>query len=86
MLCLLFNFYKENAVREWSFTKAIIIKTYDGYDPIPVPLNIIYRIYKIFRKESPSRQNNNVSVKKQSVVFVQCVTVFVCFYFLFCFV
>ena len=80
MLCLLFNFYKENAVREWSFKRAITIQTYEGYDPIPVPLNIIYRTYKIFHpKEYPSSQDK-VSVKKQSyffgkasVVFVQCI-------------
>ena len=48
-MCLLFNFYKENAVREWSFKRAVTIQTYNGYDPIPVPLNIIYRIYRLLR-------------------------------------
>ena len=45
----MFNFYKENALREWSFKRAITIQTYSGYDPIPVPLNVIYRIYRLLR-------------------------------------
>ena len=32
-------------MREWSFKRAVAIQTFDGYDPIPVPLNIIYRIF-----------------------------------------
>lgn len=32
-------------MREWSFKRAITVQTFDGYDPIPVPLNIIYRIF-----------------------------------------
>ena len=72
MLCLLFNFYKENAVREWSFKRAITIQTYGGYDPIPVPLNIIYRIYRIFITllglsiNESTTELENVSIKKQS--------------------
>ena len=70
MLCLLFNFYKENAVSEWSFKRAIAIQTYEGYDPIPVPLNIIYRIYRIFKKESTPESTprpKNVSVKSNHI-------------------
>lgn len=32
-------------MREWSFKRAVAIQTFDGYDPIPVPLNVIYRIF-----------------------------------------
>lgn len=32
---------------EWSFKRAITIQTFDGYDPIPVPFNTIYRIFKL---------------------------------------
>ena len=64
MLRLLFNFYKKNAVREWSFKRAITIQTYVGYDPIPVPLNIVYRIFitlmRLSKQESTKR---NVSIK-----------------------
>ena len=34
-------------MKEWSFKRAATIQTYDEYDPIPVPLNIIYNIFKI---------------------------------------
>ena len=36
--------FKDNSFKEWSFQRAITIQTYDAYDPIPVPLNIIYNI------------------------------------------
>ncbi|CAH3160768.1 unnamed protein product [Porites evermanni] len=52
LIALLSSTYQkteENAVREWSFKRAITIQTYNGYDPIPVPLNIIYRIYRLLR-------------------------------------
>ena len=44
-LCLALS--QENSFKEWSFQRAITIQTYDAYDPIPVPLNIIYNIGKL---------------------------------------
>ena len=29
--------------------RAITIQTYDSYDPVPVPLNIVYSIGKLLR-------------------------------------
>ena len=80
-MCLLFNFYKENAVREWSFKRAITIQTYGGYDPIPVPLNIIYRIYRLlrlctkkFKKEEDVRVKTAIGLRKRrQQVFAICV-------------
>lgn len=43
MIALLNNTYekvKDNALREWSFRKAITVQTYSDYHPIPVPFNI----------------------------------------------
>lgn len=41
------NYFKENSIREWSFKRAVTIEAYADYDPIPVPLNIIYRFGKL---------------------------------------
>lgn len=40
-------FSKDNSLKEWSFKRAATIQTYDEYDPIPVPLNIVYSIFKL---------------------------------------
>lgn len=37
---------QESSLKEWCYKTAITIETYDGYDPIPVPFNIIYSIAK----------------------------------------
>jgi len=50
LIALLSHTYQrteENSFKEWSFQRAITIQTYDAYDPIPVPLNIIYNIGKL---------------------------------------
>lgn len=81
-MCLLFNFYKENAVREWSFKRAITIQTYNGYDPIPVPLNIIYRIYRLLRLCTEKvKKEEDVSGPTQSHFFGKNATVFVCLFY-----
>jgi len=52
LIALLSNTYQhieDNSLQEWSFKKAATIQTYDAYDPIPVPLNIIYSIFKLLR-------------------------------------
>ena len=40
---------QENSLKEWSYKSAITIETYDGYDPLPVPFNIIYSIAKLLK-------------------------------------
>jgi len=48
LIALLSNTYQrteDNSRKEWSFKRAVSIQTYDDYDPIPVPLNIIYRLF-----------------------------------------
>jgi len=45
----MFGSFKEISLKEWSYKSAITIETYDGYDPIPVPLNIIYSLAKLLR-------------------------------------
>ncbi|KAJ7386821.1 hypothetical protein OS493_006851 [Desmophyllum pertusum] len=52
LIALLSNTYQrieDNSLKEWSFKTAVTIQTYDGYDPIPVPLNILYSIAKLLR-------------------------------------
>ncbi|KAJ7358917.1 hypothetical protein OS493_020758 [Desmophyllum pertusum] len=50
LIALLSNTYQrtqDNSLKEWSIKRATVIQTYDGYGPIPVPLNIIYSFLKL---------------------------------------
>ena len=49
---------QENSLKEWSYNYAITIETYDDYDPIPVPFNIIYSIAELLTlvKKKEKRQ------------------------------
>ena len=49
---------QENSLKEWCYNYAITIETYDDYDPIPVPFNIIYSIAKLLAlvKKKKKRQ------------------------------
>ena len=40
---------QENSLKDWSYKSAITTETYDSYDPIPVPFNIIYSIAKLLK-------------------------------------
>ncbi|XP_022792235.1 short transient receptor potential channel 2-like [Stylophora pistillata] len=44
MIALLSNSYQrvqDNALQEWSFKRAITVRTYSTYHPIPVPFNLL---------------------------------------------
>ncbi|XP_066021554.1 uncharacterized protein [Pocillopora verrucosa] len=44
MIALLSNTYQQvqdNALQEWSFKRAIVVRTYSTYHPIPVPFNLL---------------------------------------------
>ena len=45
----MFDYFQENSLKEWSYKSAITLETYDGYDPIPVPSNIIYSVAKLLK-------------------------------------
>ena len=47
---------QENSLKEWSYKSAITIETYDGYDPIPVPFNIIYSVAKRLKLVKKKRE------------------------------
>ncbi|XP_015762586.1 PREDICTED: uncharacterized protein LOC107341655 [Acropora digitifera] len=52
MIALLSNTYQkvqDNALREWSFRKAITLQTYSDYHPIPVPFNIVAWCWLLLR-------------------------------------
>ena len=49
---------------EWSFKRAITVQTYGDYDPIPVPLNIIYRIFIMLRRLVRVNETTKVGVVK----------------------
>ena len=49
LLVCMFDYLQENSLKEWSYKSAITLETYDGYDPIPVPSNIIYNVAKLLK-------------------------------------
>ena len=62
-------------MREWSFKRAVAIHTFDGYDPIPVPLNIIYRIFitplELYKKKDEMKTVRDV-YEKRAFIFDSC--------------
>jgi len=63
LIALLSNTYQrieENSLKEWSYKSAITIETYDGYDPIPVPLNIIYSLAKLLRSAKKKEKTKDI--------------------------
>ena len=69
----MFHSFKDNSFTEWSFERAITIQTYSAYDPIPVPLNIIYNIGEllywclVLRCDTPSLEEEK-EVGNNSVI------------------
>ncbi|XP_078352011.1 uncharacterized protein LOC144636698 isoform X2 [Oculina patagonica] len=49
LLCNTWQRTVDNSLKVWTIKRAITIQTYDAYDPVPVPLNIIYNIGKLLR-------------------------------------
>lgn len=45
-------FSQKNSLREWSFKKAVTIRTYMDYHPIPVPLNLLSQPVLALRRDS----------------------------------
>ena len=71
LLVCIFNSFKDNSLKEWSFKSAITVQTYNGYDPIPVPFNIIYSVAKLLRivrekKKEKVRVNKDEAVVRAS--------------------
>ncbi|PFX17927.1 Transient receptor potential-gamma protein [Stylophora pistillata] len=53
MIALLSNTYQQvqnNSLQEWSFKRAILVRTYSTYHPIPVPFNILSLPLKVLWK------------------------------------
>lgn len=61
----MFDYFKDNSLKEWSFKSAITVQTYSGYDPIPVPFNIIYSVAWLLRLVEKEK-TEKVRVNKDS--------------------
>ncbi|XP_068711730.1 short transient receptor potential channel 2-like [Montipora foliosa] len=44
-LCHTYDRVQKNSLRIWSFKRAVTIRTYRYYHPIPVPLNLLSRLF-----------------------------------------
>lgn len=59
----MFYYFKDNALEEWAYKKAVTIEAYNDYDPIPVPLNIIYTIGKCLCREEGNSEDTEVNIE-----------------------
>lgn len=65
--------FKDNALKEWSYKKAVTIQTYESYNSIHAPFNIISEFFFLHwwdkRKERRGRRNaHDENVKTITVV------------------
>lgn len=72
---LLSSFPQKNSLKEWSFKRAVTIRTYRDYHPIPVPLNLVSQPVLALRKgsnyELRDKLDNEILQKKVSSSLLQ---------------
>ena len=72
---LLSLFPQKNSLKEWSFKRAVTIRTYRDYHPIPVPLNLVSQPVQALRKGSKyelrDKLDNEILQKKVSSSLLQ---------------
>ncbi|XP_020619072.1 short transient receptor potential channel 2-like isoform X3 [Orbicella faveolata] len=53
---------RDNALKEWSYKKAVTIQTYESYNPIHAPLNIISELFLLhwWDKKKERRDKKNI--------------------------
>ena len=64
---------KNNALGKWSFKRAVTIRTYRDYHPIPVPLNLLSQFFLVLPRRSHSlysTRNHATIQRKVSHYFV----------------
>ena len=67
-------------MKEWSYKKAVTIQTYESYNPIHAPLNIISEFFLLHwwdkkkerRDKKNTRRRHDEKVKPVAVVILAC--------------
>ncbi|KAL9952838.1 hypothetical protein ACROYT_G040151 [Oculina patagonica] len=62
LLCNTWQRTEDNSLKVWTIKRAITIQTYDAYDPVPVPLNIVYNIGKLLRLVGSDKKEDKFGV------------------------
>lgn len=70
----MFDYFKDNALQEWAFKRAVTIEAYDDYDPIPVPLNIIYSLGKLLWQSGRITNDSNTNSNTEPVILQRILT------------
>ena len=54
---------KNNSLRAWSFKRAVTIRTYRDYHPIPVPFNLLSQFFLAL----PRRSNHHTELNDEKM-------------------
>ena len=81
-LVYIFLLFKNNALKEWSYKKAVTIQTYASYNPIHAPLNILSEFLLLHwwdkkkerRVQKNARRYHDERVKPVTVFILACKT------------
>ena len=73
-------FFQDNALKEWSFKKAITIQTYSSYHPIPVPLNLVSHLILFIRclRQICARKCTGIPIRNTRRIKTRVSYTFVC--------
>ncbi|KAL9984603.1 hypothetical protein ACROYT_G006916 [Oculina patagonica] len=77
MIAVLSNTYErvqKNSLREWSFKKAVTIRTYRDYHPIPVPLNLLSHPVLALCRDSENSNDLEDEIMEKKVEELDCMT------------
>ena len=87
-LVYIFLLFKDNALKEWSYKKAVTIQTYEYYNPIHAPFNIISEFFFLHwwnkekeRVKRDARQCHDEKVKTIAITVVILTCKMLCAHF-----
>lgn len=63
---------QKNSLRAWSFKRAVTIRTYRDYHPVPVPLNLLSQLFLALCRRKSNNYNNLLDAGIETRVGCHC--------------
>mgnify|MGYP006973394155 FL=1 len=63
---------QKNSLRAWSFKRAVTIRTYRDYHPIPVPLNLLSQLFLALCRRKSNKYNDLLDNDNETRVGCHC--------------